>query len=1025
MKRRWALAASLFIMTSFICWAGETVVRDGEGRIRLVTGLEKSLPQGKQHASAILEFLVDQGSALGLEIDATSLTLYQTKSSLLGTHYYYRHTIDGIAVEESDVVVSVDKNGRIFKVNNQTAPKGRVLRQKAAAMLTQDDAMDVAWMSLGVAGPLKAMPENTLTYRFHEGVYQPIYRVSLYVEQPYGSWTIAVDAINGEVLEIRDTRWLRNPEGEKSEPNKEYAVLDRQTETARFIKEQSRVAPMDKNLKRAQGTGRVFDPDPVTTLENSGLRDSNSPDTFEAAYFIRDLKDITLNEGTGMYTLTGPWVRIVENSFPNNPPSSQASSFWDFRRGQNAFNEAVTYFHIDTNQRHIQALGFDNVQARSIRVDADAISGADQSWFIAPDLLEFGHGCVDDNEDADVIIHEYGHAVQYGINNFWSSSADQGAMGEGFADYWAGSHSISRPNGDKFEPFWMFHWDGHNNCWSGRVMDQFGAQYSSNRTYGAHQCLDNFCSVQSDELWSTPLFMALWQLYNQGFPREHIDQLIIQGHVGLGSGLRMPVVAESILQAAQMLYPNAPYAHVLRQNFARHNILTPVDEYTYIAAHIPPNRSSVDWQSQVLVSNPNGAAASVNYTVYEAGNDGSFTAVDAQTTTIDAHGMTAIVPAGSGQRWVYLQSDQPLAGNNVFQRDSGTAEGAEIAAVPLLSAGETASKLILPHVPADRAKFWSGAVILNPNDAVTNLSFKLYGLQGNNLDQLLNASAPTQLGAHEKWVGFLAEGPNGEAGLFNDAASSELVSYVEIQADNEIGAFQLYGYKSGAAAELATAGIVALPDEIRTRRPVRVSLTEANWAGFSILNPDDQPRNISIELYNKSGEMVAEAEVSIPAHGKKLGLNDATSGFSFPFAEASVISIADGSDLQHAIIRCETSIPVFELTGDSGNRTIDGAAVTGFATKTSFSNPRGVLEIFKAGHQGDIDIRTYRNGAETLEKITLDGGQSARLTLSDDIDQLEITGLLVSATVITADSEAGTFMVTNGKQVELDADGLE
>ena len=46
---------------------------------------------------------------------------------------------------------------------------------------------------------------------------------------------------------------------------------------------------------------------------------------------------------------------------------------------------------------------------------------------------------VDNAEDADVIVHEYGHAIQDGIVPGFGSTPEAAAMGEGFSDYWAGT----------------------------------------------------------------------------------------------------------------------------------------------------------------------------------------------------------------------------------------------------------------------------------------------------------------------------------------------------------------------------------------------------------------------------------------------------------------------------------------------------------------------------------------------------------------------------------------------------------
>ena len=65
-------------------------------------------------------------------------------------------------------------------------------------------------------------------------------------------------------------------------------------------------------------------------------------------------------------------------------------------------------------------------------------SGPDNSFATdhPKDELRFGKGGVDDAEDAEVILHEYGHAIHF-AQNFSFASEEAGAISEGFGDYWA------------------------------------------------------------------------------------------------------------------------------------------------------------------------------------------------------------------------------------------------------------------------------------------------------------------------------------------------------------------------------------------------------------------------------------------------------------------------------------------------------------------------------------------------------------------------------------------------------------
>jgi len=224
----------------------------------------------------------------------------------------------------------------------------------------------------------------------------------------------------------------------------------------------------------------------------------------------------------------------------------------------------------------MQSLGFvgpTGIQDGPIGTNTDGFGGTDNShYFPCSNLLGFGHGCVDDNEDVDVILHEYGHGINHDINpNF--SGGDTGAIGEGFGDYWAGSYSYSTPNGQVYHPEWAFSWDGHgtgNQCWNGRLLTQTHFMYDPSATYGAHSSVGG---VLGDELWSAPLFATLTAMIDMGETREDVDQIILEAQFGLGSGLSMRDLANTTVAAAGALFPGGPHADVFTQKFLAQNII--------------------------------------------------------------------------------------------------------------------------------------------------------------------------------------------------------------------------------------------------------------------------------------------------------------------------------------------------------------------------------------------------------------------------------------------------------------------
>ena len=91
------------------------------------------------------------------------------------------------------------------------------------------------------------------------------------------------------------------------------------------------------------------------------------------------------------------------------------------------------------------------------------------------------------------------------------------------------------------------------------MLNRTDARYNAAKTYGAHQSVtEGSATFQSDELWSAPLFESLKSLKAAGKRREDVDKIILQAHFGLGSGVKMPVMATAIVNAAHNLFPNDP-----------------------------------------------------------------------------------------------------------------------------------------------------------------------------------------------------------------------------------------------------------------------------------------------------------------------------------------------------------------------------------------------------------------------------------------------------------------------------------
>lgn len=531
-------------------------------------------------AKSAEEYLKENSGRYRIPADLSNLELMSVRQSLVGTHTRYRQLLNGLPVENAEIIVSHRKSdGLIYQVFNNTYPVEKPV-PVTKNILGRDAALQKAWDHLRVYGHLKHRPKADLIYMPFKNGFRLVYKTLLIVDGPFGYWEHKINALSGDVVSVR-----RHEISEKYRP---YDVPDFSAYKGPTTSLQKELAALELVTKpvakkvstprksTVNGTALVFDPDPRTALANDALVDSSPASAFNAAYVTRTLRDIT--ENTGVYYLEGPWVSItnMNSELPLTEVSTTTNGNWTAKRGDNAFNDVMCYFHIDQNQRYIQSLGYTGatgIQELSIHVDSDGLNGADNAWYV-PDqnYIAFGHGDVDDDEDADVILHEYGHAVTFGIDPNWGGG-DADAIGEGFGDYWGASYSWTCVNGSTYHPEWAVSWDGHSaDSWAGRFLDMTDLTYDSNRTYGAHETINSIANY-SDQLWGTPIYQAFRDLISLGRPRTEMDTIIIESFYGVSYGVTMRDMANATVNAAMALFPSGPHATKYFNRFTNQLIL--------------------------------------------------------------------------------------------------------------------------------------------------------------------------------------------------------------------------------------------------------------------------------------------------------------------------------------------------------------------------------------------------------------------------------------------------------------------
>lgn len=429
------------------------------------------------------EFLRTQGARYGVQA-VGELELVRAIESPMGWHYTFQQMHRGVPVDGAEVRVHFNRAGEVVGLNNDSVPAPSLASVKPA--LTADQARGAARTTMGLAA---ANPNGSATLVVSRGATPRLAYKVVEPSEDGPTWELLVDASSGELLSN----------------------------------------PRDLN-RYATGTGRVYvGSNAVVATHNTALRDTSTiPST---AY-----RTVSLLGLTGNGFLDGQYA---SSSSTKKRVSSSTNTF-SYGHGQAGFTEAMGYFHIDFAERYIQSLGFTNVNNRQQVFSANG-TNQDNSWYTPnTKIITYGTGGVDDAEDAEVLLHEYGHSIQDNQVPGFGSGAESGAMGEGFGDYWGATVGAQTSAG--FQDTCVGDWDS--------------TSYSSS----SPPCLRRLDTtkhypesvageVHADgEIWSG----ALWNI-RTSLGAARADTLILQHHFLLPANPSFNTAANALVTAAKNL----------------------------------------------------------------------------------------------------------------------------------------------------------------------------------------------------------------------------------------------------------------------------------------------------------------------------------------------------------------------------------------------------------------------------------------------------------------------------------------
>jgi hypothetical protein len=477
------------------------------------TELNYTLPNNS--AEAAIVFVKQQFPQL--LSSGNQLQCVAIKQSPLATYYTLQQTYYNYPVEQSIIKICIAANGKIQTMMGQfeltttwnlpAAPQAKLMTDLS--------------LPNGKLFPTNIQPH--INIRITDGLPEYVFIYDYQFPEDRTRYGLVTD-INGNLLETNDYRSY-------------FSIIDTTV------------------------TAKVFLPDPLTTASVDYGGEYKDLDDADNDALNNERADVTMQVQfeDGIFYLRNDSVQIKDLNTPIVPVVTGTLPEFNFTRSESGFEDVNVFYHITNFSNDILNAGYEGLQHFYIEIDPHGASGADQSFYISAAVpsIQFGEGGVDDGEDADVIIHEFTHAVSDQAASLSNSGLERRAMDEGYGDYFAASYSR------KFSDHqWgqIFSWDGHNEFWFGRNADT-DKHYPEDNS-------DNYYAAS--EIWSGAL-MDIFDLIG----RENTDKLVLETLYGSFPNMTMPQGAQLILAAEELLFGGLYYDVVFNALDAR-GLINPV-----------------------------------------------------------------------------------------------------------------------------------------------------------------------------------------------------------------------------------------------------------------------------------------------------------------------------------------------------------------------------------------------------------------------------------------------------------------
>lgn len=413
----------------------------------------------------------------------------------------YRQRVGGLAVLDAELVVADPAGAPPILVADTTA-RGIEPRDPSGA-ISKRSAARVARAATG-SQRLRARPTARLGIDPRTNALA--WEVSLPSARPLADYLVVIDALEGDEIRTRDLLW------------------------------------------NATASAAVFDPNPIVAQGSyEGLSDRRDRDSklLTNLRVAVELPRITSAKGclSGSFAdarLGRKAKRVCERGL----------DFSDLTRADNEFEAVMSYFHVDRTRAYVEGLDLSEaLRQKPQRVRANGIPDDNSFYSSMTRSMTLGTGGVDDAEDADVIVHEYGHSLQDQAVPGFGRSLAAGSIGEGFGDYVAAMMSSLRTGGNSEFDACIFDWDGisYSDTGCGRRADRsLNLERAERRCFEEIHCLG--------EVWSSALLDLRTELATDFAGRSVMDRVVLESNFMLSPRTSFKGAARALIAADELLY---------------------------------------------------------------------------------------------------------------------------------------------------------------------------------------------------------------------------------------------------------------------------------------------------------------------------------------------------------------------------------------------------------------------------------------------------------------------------------------